>query len=233
MWNVFSAARWLFWPTKILPLVLAKGYIQHVFRAVFWPRFGPAVTEADLPVGFMRWNPVSRGERGRWPWRLVGVPWTKASCWRKGVDLWSLLYLYTKLYFRSFPLDDKSLSLVSGAEGWRLPSWLCFQTAPTFTPWVSWLQVRSLLTFRTCGARWLKMWLGPFWWKVFHGFCHGFLCFPNSLNPPLDLIDFQDVMSAAARARYKYDNFRVLRVMRRTICPWICWGLQVYQESSV
>lgn len=74
---------------------------------MFRPRFGPAVTEADLPVGFMRWNPVSRGERsGRWPWWLdVGVPWTKVSCWRKEVDLWSLSFIqyfivFQKLSFR-------------------------------------------------------------------------------------------------------------------------------------
>lgn len=111
---------------------------------MFRPRFGPAVTEADLPVGFMRWNPVSRGERwGRWPWWLdVGVPWTKVSCWRRSI--YDHYHLYsTLLYFRSFLFDDKSVFIGSGAEGcrrlhflsWMLPSWLCFPAAPTFTPW--------------------------------------------------------------------------------------------------
>ena len=33
-------------------------------RGIFRARYGPQMTDADLPIGFMRWNPVSRGGWG-------------------------------------------------------------------------------------------------------------------------------------------------------------------------
>eukprot|EP00435_Cladocopium_sp_Y103_P065459 s567_g27.t1 len=48
----------------LTPILGCLGLVAaRISRQGVGPRYGPAVTEADLPVGLMRWNPVSRGPK--------------------------------------------------------------------------------------------------------------------------------------------------------------------------
>jgi len=51
---------------EFVPVMQTEGLLEpgwQVLGSEAVTPFGPAVTEADLPVGFMRWNPVSRGPK--------------------------------------------------------------------------------------------------------------------------------------------------------------------------
>lgn len=51
---------------EFVPVMVSEGMFESGYQVLgseALTPYGPAVTEADLPIGFMRWNPVSRGSK--------------------------------------------------------------------------------------------------------------------------------------------------------------------------